>query len=186
MFYLAKVVHVVIGALLFLASGIAASAVITLSPLTPTNVSPGLDIQFNLFADFESDTTDGGAVDIVFDPNVLQFEGFQFDPGFTTRDAGLPFDIVDPQSPGLLSIGFASASNTFSGVFVIGILTLTANGVGSTQITFGDSIKWGGFGVPVDYTGASVQVVQAVPIPASGWLLFSALAFLTKFSRQKP
>ncbi len=178
-----NVIHIVVGALLFLASGIAASAIITLTPLTPTNISPGLDIQFNLSADFESDTTDGGAVDIAFDPNVLQFKGFQFDPGFTIRDSF--FDIEDLQSSGLLSIGFGSFSNTFSGVFDIGILTLTANGAGNTQITLGNSIKWGGFGVPVDYTGASVQVVQAVPIPASGWLLFSALAFLTRFSRQK-
>lgn len=42
MFCLAKVVHVVVGALLFLASGIAVSAVITLTPLAPTNVPPGL------------------------------------------------------------------------------------------------------------------------------------------------
>ncbi|HFD11561.1 MAG TPA: hypothetical protein ENJ32_03695 [Crenotrichaceae bacterium] len=183
MFDLAKVARVV-GVLLFLASSVATSAVITLSPLTPANVSPGLDIQFKLSTDFESDTTDGGAVDIVFDPNILQFGGFQFDPGFNTRDPFL--DVEDIQSPGLVSIGFGSFSNTFSGAFNIGILTLTANAIGSTQISLSDSVKWSGFGVSVNYTGTSTQVVQTVPIPAAGWLLFSALTFLIRFSWQKP
>jgi hypothetical protein len=188
MFYMAKVVHVVVGTILFLASNIAAAAIITLTPLTATTVAPGLDVQFSLSADFGSDTTDGGAVDFSFDSRIVQFGNFQFDSGFTTRDAGIfpdGFDILDPQSPSLLSIGFGSGSNTFSGVFDIGILTLTANGAGNTQITLSDSVKWSGFGVSVNYTGASVQVVQAVPIPASFWLMFSSLTFIVGFLRRR-
>jgi hypothetical protein len=186
-----KIVHGIIFSFFFLTSSVSTAAVVTLTPLTATTVTPGTDIQFNLVADFGTDVTDGGAVDFQFDPNVAGFGSFQFEPGFTTRDTG--FDVIDSQSPGLLSIGFGSASNTFTGAaFDVGILTLRANGIGNTLISLSDSIRHSGFVipgggiVPVTYMGSSVSVqVQAVPIPASGWLLFSSLVFLTRVSRHK-
>lgn len=192
MFYMTKVVHVVIGTFLFLASGIATAAIITLTPLTSTTVAPGLDIQFSLSADFDSDTTGGGAVDISFDSQVVQFEGFVFETGLD-RDTG--FDLIDLQSDTLLSIGLASRTSIinpgefdFTAAFNIGVLTLKSVDPGNTQINLVDSLRWGSFStisVPVTYSGSSVQVVQAVPIPAAFWLMFSSLVFLTRFSRQK-
>ncbi len=185
MLHMTKIVNTMVFSFLFLLTGISTAATVTLIPLTATTVTPGTDIQFNLVADFGTDETDGGAVDFQFDPNVVGFGDVQFDPGFTTRDTG--FDIIDLQSPGFLSIGFASTSNTFTGAaFDVGILTLSANGIGNTQISLSDSVLYSGFEIPggVTYTSTSVQV-QAIPIPASGWLLFSALAFLTGVSRRK-
>ncbi len=164
MFYMAKVVHVVVGALLFLASNIAAAAIITLTPLTATTVAPALDIQFSLSVDLDSDTTDGGTVDISFDSQAVQFERFVFKTGLD-RDSG--FDILDLQSDTLLSIGLASRAPInnpgefyFTGLINIGVLALKSVYQGNTQINLVDSLQWGylsTISVPVTYSGSSVQ-----------------------------
>lgn len=154
--------------------------------VTPNNlgVLQGGQATFELVADFGSLSVLGGAVDLTWDPAVITFDSFTFDPAMSARDPS--FDIVENSSPSSLSVGLGNFSGlSFGPGTVLGSMSFNVvGGLGSaTQLTLADSQRFAGFfdtaGDPilVDYSDATLTVT-AVPLPAAGWLLLGALGLL--------
>lgn len=154
--------------------------------VTPNNlgVLQGGQATFELVADFGSLSVLGGAVDLTWDPAVITFDSFTFDPAMSARDPS--FDIVENSSPSSLSVGLGNFSGlTLGPGTVLGSISFNVvGGLGSaTQLTLADSQRFAGFfdtaGDPilVDYSDATLTVT-AVPLPAAGWLLLGALGLL--------
>ena len=178
--------------ILSLVASAANSASVGLQPGAPV-VAPGGTISFALLVNFGTQSTSGGAVDIKYDPSLLSFGSFVFDPAFgpigtdsTPPNRDPLFDVIQVQSPGLLSIGFGNFSG-ITGAFTAGEVSFeVAPGAvkgQTTSLTLADSAMFGPFfGVgPINYTGAKVTigtVTAAVPEAASAWLFTSGLAVL--------
>ena len=165
----------VLSALSFSQAAIAASSV-RLEP-----ASPGIVIQigdivpFDLLMDFSADPTIGGGVDIQFNPDVLTFVSFTFNPAFPTDPAFTRQP--DVMAGGALnSLGFGSFSGLSSGR--VGTFEFQGSGAGTTGIELlgdgrpGDTAVVAGqffsavnfLTQPVSFNGLSVTVVP-VPVP---------------------
>ena len=145
----------------------------------------GLALKIN----FSDNATSGGAIDIPWDPGVIQYnDDFAFSPAFTSRDPS--FDVIDFQSSGLLSIGFGTLSTAgISDEIVIGTVHFTSGALGGTTLmSLKDSEKWSGFSglsggnslvaagdISVNYNATAVHVV---PLPAAIWLMISGVGIL--------
>lgn len=175
-----------------LAASATHAASISLDPVgNTTGVVPDL-VTFNLLANFDATITTGGAMDLSWNPAVLNLQGFQFDMGFGAPPRDTAFDVVDTQSNGLLSVGFGNFDGiTLATPTIIGRISFYLSGSpgSSSAITLNDSVKWGGFyddmGAPISvtYTGATVGV-SAVPVPAAAWLLGSGIMALFGVARR--
>jgi hypothetical protein len=150
--------------------------------LTPPDV-----FSLNLLIDFSDNPTSGGAVDIMWDPTLLQYNSdFTFDAGFTSPDPF--FDVIDFQAPGLLSVGFGTLSALIADNTTAGALSFTSLSSNTATISFQDSIVYAGFfggeGQPltVNYTDT---IVNPVPLPAAVWLMLSGLGLLGMVSKRR-
>lgn len=177
------IVRFVPGLALALASLAASAGTVSLTP-SGTLLPPNGAVVLDIIANFGSDVTIGGATDISWDSGVLTFDSFAFGSALGSPIRDSAFDVIDLQSPGLLSIGFGNFSGIALGTStVIGTLAFHAIGAigSSTTLTLVDSAVWSGFfdtnGAPisVSYNGASIGVV---PLPGAAWLLLSGLAGL--------
>lgn len=162
------------------------AASVSLDPASPAPARVGEMVSFDVLLDFSSDSTTGGSVDIAWDPSVLQYND-NFNITLSPRDS--TFDVVDFQQPGLLSVGLGDFAG-FTPTGVLGVVEYMAMGEGTTDISLGDSQKWGGFFsstgalIPVNYAGSQVSV-SAVPVPAAVWLFSSGLVGLAGMARRK-
>ena len=164
------------------------AASIEVSPTDNSLNSIGDMFALDLLMDFSDAPTTGGAVDIAWDPAIMQYkDDFAFNAAFTSRDTG--FDVIDFQQPGLLSIGFGNFSTAITDTIQIGTLGFTGLAEGTTDIDLQDSLKWAGFFdfdtgalIPVAYTGGTATVV---PLPAAAWLMMSGLGMLGLSAKRK-
>jgi len=92
---------------------------------TTTTVSPGEILDLQLVLDLGTDEVVGGAFDLDFDPAVLSFESFTFDPAMDSRD--LAFDTADSTIAGRFTIGFGRITG-FTGVLPLGTVRLLVAG----------------------------------------------------------
>lgn len=180
-----------VGSFIF-ATGTPAST-LSLQPVAQ-DIQPGSQVALELRMDFSDDPTLGGGLDVFYNPAVLNFVKFEFAPAFPTDPffsspggAGAP-TLLPGQVKG---IGFGRFDTPLAGPYQVGTLTFAAMGAGTTDITLAENIlPLGGF-FSGDGTrelnpvlmGASVTVV---PIPASLWLLASALLGVAGITRRKP
>lgn len=178
-----------------LATGLANADAASIS-LNPGGASAalGAPVSFDLVADFDGLVLLGGAVDLAWDAQVLEFVEFNFSGGMAPPRRDVSFDVVDLQSPGLLSVGFANFGGlTLSAGTTIGsvIFSVLGGPVPSTALMLSDSVKWSGFfdvggdPVAVDYLGAEFGRLNAVPLPAGQWLLLSAVGALVGALRRR-
>jgi hypothetical protein len=182
-------------AALALATGLANAEAASIS-LDPGGASAplGAQVSFDLVADFDGTVVLGGAVDLAWDAQVLEFFAFDFSAGMAPPRRDASFDVVDLQSPGLVSIGFANFGGlTLPAGTTIGsvIFSVLGGPVPSTALMLSDSVKWAGFfdvagdPVAVDYLGAEFGRLNAVPLPAGQWLLLSAVGALGAALRRR-
>ncbi|MEA2079382.1 MAG: VPLPA-CTERM sorting domain-containing protein [Pseudomonadota bacterium] len=177
---------------LALTSSVSQAQTIAINP-TSDSATTGGTVNFSFEAsDF---ATTGGAFDLSWDSTVLTYNGdFAWDPGFGVPPRDPAFDVIDLQSPELLSIGFGSfAGITFGPVpTTIGSLSFTMGGAAGdmSALTMVDSVKWGGFFdfatgqlIPMNYVNG--QATNLVPIPAAVWLFGSGLLGLVGVARRK-
>lgn len=185
----------IIASLCLLGSACVANAASIL--LTPgsniTDVRAGDLVTFDIVMDFSTDTvglgidtTLGGAFNVVFDPNALEFE-FLFN-----AEIGDPLFGRDPDIlPGLLeSWGFADFDGltgpSHVGRVVFSVLPAApastfvalemANGLGGPFVSAIDFITI----VPVEFNSLEVTVI---PVPAAAWFMLSGIGALLVFRR---
>jgi hypothetical protein len=170
----------------------AQAATISLEPISGP-VPQGGQETFNLVANFGAQSLLGGATDLSWVSSVLTFQSFVFGASLAPPVRDTAFDVIDLQSPSLLSIGFGNLDGiSLPSDTVVGTMTFNAVGApgSSTAISLADSAKWAGFsdinGAPitVNYTGTTANV-SAVPLPAAGWLMLSGLGGLLGLQRRR-
>ncbi len=171
---------IVAAALCALAVVPAQAASIYLSPASSSVPLSAGTVTLELFADFTNEPTVGGGIDLAF-AGPTSLSGFTPSSWFTT--------VPDPAFTGY---GSANADADFeihfgnfaglSGLNKLGDLTLNLSGLGQIQVAMAINSLYGDFfpttGIdPLDVTlgGADVNVV---PLPASVWLLGTAVAAL--------
>lgn len=189
-------------ALIALLAGTANAA--TVSLIGPASVGEGETFTVDMIGDFTGTGLQGGAVEILYDPTLVELVGFEFiapaDPTLSCPGAALCPD--DP--PGSLLLIFSNFSlpliSAADGVGTIGQLTLRALGSGDRgpsdvinldMIDAGD-IGGGWFGeglvdlgAPPDLFGASIAVeTTVIPLPAAAWLMIGGLGALMGFRRR--
>ena len=186
---LPKITQYMAGVCCAVAMSAAQAASIGIDP-TDTTIDSGDMFTLDLNMDFSDAPTSGGAVDISWDPNIIEYKNdFAFNPAFTSRDTG--FDVIDFQQPGLLSIGFGNLSTAITDTILVGTLGFTGIGSDTTDIDLQDSVKWSGFfdfdtgaSIMVAYTGGTATV-NPIPLPAAAWLMISGLGMLGFSARRK-
>jgi len=159
------------------------------------NVSANVGETFSLdvIADFTSDPTLGGGLDIFYDETVLSFQSFSFassstlvtDPGFNR----LP-DVLSNELEGLAFGNFAGVSTAG----IVGTLSFTAIAAGNFDMILAvtdNALKGGSFISAIDFTsvitpdlGISRVEVSAVPLPAAVWLFGSSILGLVVARRR--
>jgi hypothetical protein len=167
-----------IAALLIVTAAPVHAASIYLSPASSA-VSSG-PVILELFADFTDQATVGGGIDFNFGGPVAS-AGFAPSSWFTTAT-----------DPGFSGYGTANADQDYevhfgnfaglSGLNKVGDLTLNLNGTGLVQVALAINSVYGDFyptagnqPIAVALSGAEVNVV---PLPASMWLLGTALVIV--------
>ena len=178
--------RLVLGMALFAGANAAGAAQVSLLPAVQT-VSVGEVFQLTIEGSGFVDNLDGGGLDLGFDPNVLQING----PA--TVDASWEFasDGGSAGGPGVWKdIVFNTFSHAINGTFPIATVSFTALQAsagtpvvlslnsGAAENPFGS----GGNVVPVTFAGATIKV-QAVPLPASLWLVVGALGAVVRKRR---
>ena len=142
-----------------------------------------------------------GGFDVFYDIAVLTYTGFDFnfasgtEPAFTRvgDDCSIDLSPTGCTEPGEINgLGFGNFAGLAGTTTLLGVLNFEGTNVGSSLITMADSDSVTGpwFGVDsllatVDYTGANVDVVPAIPVPAAAWLMLSGLGLLGGIARRK-
>ena len=147
------------------------------------NVAHGDPVDFQLIIDFTGDATLGGAIDIVFDPSVISFLSFDFEPGF----ASSPYSRLPDLGVGeLTGLAFGSMAGLDSAL--IGTLTFDSIGNGISSLSMTESFVGGGFYSFDSFAQEPVfnsAEVTVVPVPAAVWLFGSGLLGLIGVSTRK-
>jgi len=176
----------------------AQAATVSLNPeATSLNLNDIFSLDFSIDLSNPNENTTGGAIDIRWDSSIIQYNNnFTFDSGVMgdINDTSSPnirdtaFDVIDFQSPGLLSIGFGNFAG-INPVGLVGSIEFTVIGNGTTNVSLANSLKWAGFfttstGVEINpvFTNATVSTV---PLPASVWLMISGLITVFGFNARK-
>ncbi|MEW6218063.1 MAG: VPLPA-CTERM sorting domain-containing protein [Thermodesulfobacteriota bacterium] len=165
------------------AAGVQA-ATIWLSPTSQT-VMVGDPVTLQMFMDFTDEATFGGGVDLFYNDAVLDYVSY------TPGGIGMPFyDRAPDELPGELNgIGFGH-DNGISGPGLVGTLLFNAVIRGTVDITLAtNDLPLGEFYSAVDFERMTVDYlgaqVNAVPLPAAGWLLGSGLLGLVGLRRRQ-
>lgn len=185
--------HARLTALIVLAcvANMASAASVFITPATSTAV-PGQSRSLEVWMDFDEIIL-GGALDVVFDPEVLTFESW------TAEALGNPDFLTEPHTlDGRINgIAFGDFQTGITGQMLIGTIAFAVSqnaGIGLTSVipgpVFGcacgpDFVEFGTFfALSPDYAGADVStVVSNVPAPAALWLLSGGLVALAGFFR---
>lgn len=152
--------------------------------LSPNNVDSfvGDTVSFSVVVDFSDVATDGGGFLINYDA------GFLGDATFT-YSSGLPGSIDvsnwDPYlQTGSVEVGF-DANDGFGGIATLGTMSFSVLTTGSSNIVLTDTAPAWRFidtnhvnFIDVNYSGATVNAISEVPVPAALWLMASGLSFL--------
>ena len=177
----------ILGLLLLLGQpGIAGAATVGFDPATSNVIEDDVfwvDIVASGFP-----ATDGGGVDLAFDPSVVNVLSVSIDPtvwNFVTSTGSIDntagsvdgimvndFDYVDP----------------LAGDFIVATLQLKAVGIGTTLLSLSeyDLNPWASGGTRIDPTYLSGIVnVSPIPLPAAAWLFGSALLGLLGWQRRR-
>ncbi|MGZ8219033.1 hypothetical protein [Methylomagnum sp.] len=172
----------ILAAALLVGAGAATSAEASslwLNSLTP-NVSVGDQAVFELWMDFTGDPTLGGGVDVVFDNftdgNQLAFAAYTAEPLGDTDLISTPS--VAAMGDRVEGITFGDLATGLEGPALVGTLQFNANAAGNYNLSL-VAAAGGFFSITgpeqfPTFTGDSVNV-EAVPLPATGWLMLSAL-----------
>lgn len=180
-------------ALLFVGSTAVNAASISVSPSAQQTLlgdAFSLEIEY----DFSMETTAGGGLDVFYDPAILRFDSFSFDPNLPD-DAALRFQPTNPIGGEVRGIGFGS----FFGISDqgrVGSLIFTAISTGTSAITVAENVSGPNspgpfvteFGQPLTnltLTGANVGVSAPVPLPGA-LVLFASAFGLAYWRRRSP
>lgn len=172
--------------------------VLSLTPLA-TVAPPGSKVVLEIRMDFVQETV-GGAFDLHYDGDLLQFQDFHYDPRFLLDHVDPDFLLVpdncvaggsgtggcDPGDYELNALGFGNFDGII-GSYVVARITFTTlqPGTAEVQLAATDS-PFGGFSdimgeeLTVIYNGAKVLIT---PIPAAIWMMLGALGVLTRLRR---
>lgn len=156
-------------------TGVAQAGFVSLVPTTATVVNVGDTVVFDLIGNFDDDPTLGGGVDVLFDDSVLGFDSLVLS---AIGDVTL---LRNPdQFAGLLQgIAFGDYNGIGgAGDFLIGTLSFTALGAGSSDLILSESAGIaGGFYSAVtlnaqdpDFINGFVRVQQPTSAPEPGSL----------------
>lgn len=174
---------------------VASAASVSLVPASQSvMVGESLTVLVNF--DFRGDPTLGGGVDVFYDPAVLEFSAFAFgtgaglDPGYN-RKPDEKKGAGDRALGELDALGFGNFAG-LTGPGAVGELSFLAIGPGKVtlELAVNDSVAGGFYSAgsynpqQVIFVGAEVQV-SAVPLPAAGWLVLSALGALGLRARRR-
>lgn len=158
----------------------------------PSSLDVNLGDTFSLVLKGEafSGGLDGGSVDLSFDSTILQADSvvvnatlwsFINQPGTIDNSAG-KIEFTDFSQFG---------ANLSSGSFDIATFTFVAVGSGSSAINLSvnnqDPFGSAGNVITPDFSNALINVsgISNVPLPASAWLMFSAMAGFITLKRQR-
>ncbi len=173
---------VVISLLLF--SAINAEAVIISLVPSSQNVLVGDQFSLDVLYDTEGLETLGGAFAINFDDTAFDFVSVEFDSNLPDD----PFFRVFPTAP-VNSNSFNLGFGNFAGIMGSGTaatLLFQSSQEGNFDFTLTDPLPGhDSFLEGASYVNAQVQVTAPIPIPASAWLLLSALSSLGLMRRYK-
>ncbi|MCP3877188.1 MAG: hypothetical protein GY701_02160 [Sulfitobacter sp.] len=169
----------------------AATVDVTLDPQTAGPFALGetftLDIVAGFFAPDHPDGTAnvlvGGSVSVDWDPAVLRLDAVEVNPEI--RDFDFSNGTIDQVNGFVDNIGFGTFGNKANNMFTVATLSFEAAGAGvsallltdpdTTQFRWASTVDFGNV-TPI-HTNGSVTVV---PIPAAGYLMFSALLLLAR------
>lgn len=151
--------------------------------LTPASSSVPLSAgttTLELFADFTGEPTIGGGIDLTFS-GPTSLNGFTPSAWFTTVPDPAFTGYGQGNADGDFEVHFGSFAGV-SGLNKLGDLTLNLSDTGLIQVTMGINSFYGPFfGIvgtePLDVTLSGAEV-SVVPLPASVWLLGTAIAGL--------
>jgi hypothetical protein len=155
----------------------------------------GETVGLDIVADFSSDPTIGGGVDILFDPTRLAFAGFAF------LGTGLVLDPSFSRAPTaggageLLGLGFGNFAGV-GGPGTVGTVSFEALAPGSSTVSL--RVNDGRVGMPGAFFSAAsfseqtalfgsaqVTAVSSVPLPGALGLLASALLGVPAVARRR-
>lgn len=121
------------------------------------DLEPDSNVTIDIFVDFAETIFLGGAMDVTWAASSATFVAFDFTADFDEPRRDSAFDVIDLQSPDVLSLGLGSFSGiSTNGREQLGSLTLRFLGDPDEGFAFAvtDSIEWSGFldvgGNPID------------------------------------
>lgn len=150
----------------------AARALNIISP-TPVSYEASLGERVELILQMQFDeATLGGGVDLLFDPSVLDFVSFEFDPGLGD-DPGFRLTPSSPINGNLLVLGFGDF-NGIAGSRAIGTVTFDAVGVGVANLSTSPNAQPAGPFVsaasPLDLLLVDFEASTVTVVPEPGTL----------------
>lgn len=185
-----KIRKFIFGSVATLLASVSHAATISLLPSDQT-VEIGSQLSLELHMDFTGDPTLGGGVDVFYNDSFFDFVSFTFNPllGDTDTSRRQPDEL-----PGELNgLAFGNDSG-FTGPALVGTFLFNVLGPEESLVfTLADNnVPAGGFfsadtfsPQAVTYQGASVTMINAVPVPAAAWLLGSGLGIFGLMLRRR-